>query len=175
MVNAPEVGFILRVKHPLSDHTLSDSGLPQPHCGGSGDRQCVLLGHAGRVRGVNLVLPPLQTGSRRARYGMGSKPPPNLRCRVHRKGHGKPRTGWEGEREVVQGTTPGRSLQGPRRETTPEREAPRQDRWEKRRVQRHSPPYVRWRIGGSTRGGHGPPRHAGKPRTGGSAEVERQS
>src|SRR5262245_37763066 len=103
--------------------------------------------------------------------GMGSEPPPTPCCRVHRRGHGKPCTGCQGERRVGPGR-PWPNPPKPEPEQTPKWEAPS---WGKAPSRDQNPAYVRWRIGGSTRGRDAPPRNAGKPRTGGSAEVGRPS
>ena len=60
----------------------------------------------------------------------------------------------------------------PEPEQTPKWEAPL---WGKAPSKDQNPAYARWRIGGSTRGSDAPPWSAGEPRTGGSAEVGRQS
>src|SRR5215831_563876 len=55
--------------------------------------------------------------------GMGSEPPPTPRYRVHRRGHGKPCTGCQGERRVGQGR-PWPNPPTPEPEQTPKWEAP---------------------------------------------------
>src|SRR5215470_51073 len=90
--------------------------------------------------------------------GMGSEPPPQPCWRVHRRGHGKPCTGCEGERCVGQGRA---SLNPPRPEPeqTPKWEAPCEGKAPRRD---QTPAYARWRIGGSTRGSDAPPEERGR-------------
>jgi hypothetical protein len=59
--------------------------------------------------------------------GMSSEPPPTPRCRVHRRGHGKPCTGCQGERRVGQGR-PWLNPPKPEPEQTPKWEAPGRER-----------------------------------------------
>ena len=70
MVHAPEVGFILRVNHPLPYHTCEGSRLFQPLWGRKPTVGITWVHWKGERD--HLVLPLFQAGSRRARYGMAA-------------------------------------------------------------------------------------------------------
>jgi hypothetical protein len=90
--------------------------------------------------------------------GMSSEPPPKPRCRVHRRGHGKPCTGCQGERRVGWGR-PWLNPPKPEPEQSPKWEAPP---WGKAPSREENLAYARWRIGGSTRGSDVPPEERGR-------------
>ena len=112
-----------------------------------GSRQWALHGATGRLK-ESTWFTSVPGGEPQSAVWDGSKPPPKPCCRVHRRGHGKPCTGCEGERRVGRGR-PWANPPRPEPEQTPKWEAPS---WGKAPSRDQHPAYARWRIGGSTRG-----------------------
>src|SRR5215813_8561181 len=100
MVHAPEVGCILR-ENPVLPHLRGQQPDPTP-CVEKGIDSVHDMGMLeDREEPTWLYL--LPGWEPQSAVGMGSEPPPQPCWRVHRRGHGNPCTGCEGERRGGQG------------------------------------------------------------------------